>query len=119
MSLMTALILCMSLIFPAWVVLLLRRKARTGLDTLDWTFIAAAALYVLPFLITASDPRYQIPLEICLLAHMAYMADQGKRNAARCFNRDSPPSSSSTQDVPRCSPAEPENPRAAPSPDVL
>jgi 4-amino-4-deoxy-L-arabinose transferase-like glycosyltransferase len=74
MSLMTALVLCMSLIFPAWVVLLLRRKARTGLDALDWTFIAAAALYVLPFLITASDPRYQIPLEICLLAHMAYMA---------------------------------------------
>ncbi len=79
---MTALILCMSLIFPAWVVLLRRRRARTGLDALDWTFIATVALYVLPFLITASDPRYQIPLEICLLAHIACMGKQPWRPAA-------------------------------------
>jgi hypothetical protein len=79
---MTALILCMSLIFPAWVVLLRRRATRTGLDALDWTFIAAVALYVLPFLLTSSDPRYQIPLEICLLAHIACMGNQPRRPAA-------------------------------------
>ena len=53
----------------------------TGLAALDWTFIAAVTLYVLPFLITASDPRYQIPLEICLLAHIACMGKQPGRPA--------------------------------------
>ncbi len=70
----TVLVICMSLIFPAWLAILVRRGIRTGLDRIDWAFIAATILYVLPFLITCSDPRYQIPLEICLLAHIAYMA---------------------------------------------
>jgi 4-amino-4-deoxy-L-arabinose transferase-like glycosyltransferase len=74
-GLLKALIVCMSLILPAWLILLLRRRAQTGLDTLDRTFIAALALYVLPFLLTSSDPRYQIPIEICLLSHIAYMVD--------------------------------------------
>ena len=70
---MTVMILCMSLIFPVWLVLLFRYKKRCGLDTVDRVFLAAAALYVLPFLITASDPRYQIPLETCMLSHIAAM----------------------------------------------
>ena len=68
-----------SLIFPAWLIVLVLRKVRTGLDRLDWTFIAMVALFVLPFLITSSDPRYQIPLEICLLSHIAYMLDPGSK----------------------------------------
>jgi hypothetical protein len=78
-SLMTALLVLMSLIFPAWLVMLLRRMARFGLDRLDRIFIAMVVLYVLPFLITSSDPRYQMPIEICLLAHIAYMADPGRQ----------------------------------------
>jgi hypothetical protein len=70
----TMLVICMSLIFPAWLAILVFRGFRTGLDRVDWMFVAATVLYVLPFLITCSDPRYQIPLEICLLAHIAYMA---------------------------------------------
>jgi hypothetical protein len=72
-SSLTIPIVAMSLIFPAWVFLVVRRKLRTGLDLVDDVFILATALYVLPFILTASDPRYQIPLEICLLAHMAAM----------------------------------------------
>jgi hypothetical protein len=78
----TFLILYMSLIFPAWLAMVLYRRLRAGLDHLDWVFVAAVGLYVLPFLITACDPRYQIPLEICLLSHMAYMASRVGRNAA-------------------------------------
>jgi hypothetical protein len=69
----TFLIVAMSLIFPAWLLILLRRRIKVGLDRVDRTFIVATALYVLPFLLTCADPRYQIPLEICLLAHLAYM----------------------------------------------
>ena len=68
-----------SLIFPVWLILLVLRKMRTGFDRLDWTFIITVALYVLPFLITSSDPRYQIPIEICLLSHIAYMLDPGSK----------------------------------------
>ena len=68
-----------SLIFPAWLILLVLRKVRSGLDRLDWTFIVMVALFVLPFLITSSDPRYQIPIEICLLSHIAYMLDSGSK----------------------------------------
>jgi 4-amino-4-deoxy-L-arabinose transferase-like glycosyltransferase len=82
---MTALIVGMALIFPAWLILLLRHSlrqhARGGFGRLDWVFIAAVVLYVLPFVLTASDPRYQIPLEICLLSHIACMAGGGSRNA--------------------------------------
>jgi len=78
----SALIVCMSLILPAWLLVLLRKYARTGFDSLDWTFIAAFALYVLPFLLTACDPRHQIPIEICLLSHMACMAGKSSRRAA-------------------------------------
>jgi hypothetical protein len=80
---MTVAIVCMSLIFPAWVVLLLRRWARGGLDKVDGAFLWAVVLYVLPFLITSSDPRYQIPIEVCLLAHMASMAGGIQRTAVR------------------------------------
>jgi hypothetical protein len=73
-GLMTVPIFLMALIFPAWVVVLLRRKMAAGLDRLDLVFIATVALYVLPFLITSSDPRYQIPIEICMLSHIAGMA---------------------------------------------
>jgi hypothetical protein len=79
-SWMTATIVCMSLIFPIWLVLLVRRGMRIGLDRVDWIFAASVVLYVLPFLITSSDPRYQVPIEICLLSHMAYMA--GPRGSA-------------------------------------
>jgi len=73
---LTAMNVGMSLILPVWIILLLRQKARTGLDGLDWIFISAFGLYVLPFLLTCSDPRYQIPIEICLLAHMGCMASR-------------------------------------------
>jgi hypothetical protein len=71
---MTIPIVCMSLIFPVWLIVLVRRGRRVGLDRVDWIFAAAVVLYVLPFLLTSSDPRYQIPIEICLLSHIAYMA---------------------------------------------
>ncbi len=70
-------IVAVSLIFPAWLILLILRAARTGLDRLDWTFVAAFILYVLPFIITCADPRYQIAIEVCLLAHIARMTAGG------------------------------------------
>ena len=81
MGLQTALIVCMSLIFPAWLILLLRRKQRPGWTRVDWTFVTTLGLYVLPFLITASDPRYQIPIEICMLSHIAYMISPPSKTA--------------------------------------
>jgi hypothetical protein len=67
----TALVILVSCIFPLWLFLVLRQSVQTALDKFDWYFVFAVVLYALPFLLTASDPRYQIPLEICLLAHLA------------------------------------------------
>lgn len=80
---MTLPIVCMSLILPVWLLVLVRRGTRIGLDRVDCTFAAAVVLYVLPFLITSADPRYQIPIEICLLSHLAYMAGTRGRPTAR------------------------------------
>jgi Dolichyl-phosphate-mannose-protein mannosyltransferase len=71
------LVIAMSLIFPVWFFLLIRRAKRTGLNAVDWMFVSATVLYVLPFLITSSDPRYQIPIEICMLSHIAAMLSKG------------------------------------------
>jgi hypothetical protein len=76
-----AVIVCMSLIFPAWLIFLFRQWRGPGWTRVDWTFIAAFGLYVLPFLITASDPRYQIPIEICMLSHIAYMISPPSKKA--------------------------------------
>ena len=72
-SVMTAAIVAPSLIFPVWIVLLAARWKRAGLDAVESLFLAATVLYALPFLITSSDPRYQVPLEVCMLAHIAAM----------------------------------------------
>ena len=50
MSLYALPVILESLIFPAWIILLVLRKVRTELDRLDWTFIVTVALFVLPFL---------------------------------------------------------------------
>lgn len=73
LSAMAAAIVAMSLIFPVWLILLVWRGTHGGLNAVDRLFIIASVLYVLPFLLTSSDPRYQIPIEICMLAHIAGM----------------------------------------------
>ncbi len=74
LSLWTIPVVAMALVIPIWLVLLML-KARRGLDLYDKVFIAAAFLYVLPFLLTAVDPRYQFPLDIVLLPHIARLVE--------------------------------------------
>jgi hypothetical protein len=38
----------------------------------DWLFLAFLIAYVIPFLLTNSDPRFRIPLDILLLTHAIY-----------------------------------------------
>ncbi len=78
LSLWTIPVVAMALVIPVWLVLLML-KARRGLDLYDKVFIVAAFLYVLPFLLTAVDVRYQFPLDIALLPHIAKLIQD--RNA--------------------------------------
>jgi 4-amino-4-deoxy-L-arabinose transferase-like glycosyltransferase len=72
-SLWTLPIFAMALVIPAWAVLLLWKR---HLDAWDKLFLWTAFLYVLPFLLTVSDPRYQVPLDIVLLAPIALLIEQ-------------------------------------------
>ncbi len=74
LSLWTIPVYTMATVIPVWLILLLQ-KSRRGFDSYDRIFIATAVLFVLPFLLTASDPRYQFPLDIVLLPHIAKLIE--------------------------------------------
>jgi hypothetical protein len=61
----------LALAIPFWVVTLLVSQGRLwGRE--DWLFVAFVVAYVTPFLLTNSDPRFRIPLDILLLTHAIY-----------------------------------------------
>jgi hypothetical protein len=63
--------LFLSLAIPFWVVILwVCRGYPWGRE--DWLFIAFLVAYISPFLLTNSDPRFRIPLDVLLLTHAIY-----------------------------------------------
>jgi hypothetical protein len=61
----------LALAIPFWVVTLLVSRGRLwGRE--DWLFVAFLVAYVAPFLLTNSDPRFRIPLDVLLLTHAIY-----------------------------------------------
>jgi hypothetical protein len=61
----------LALVIPVWLLVLfaLRRYA-WGVE--DWLFVIFAVAYIAPFLLTNSDPRFRIPLDILVLTHAIY-----------------------------------------------
>jgi hypothetical protein len=61
----------LALAIPFWgVILLVSRSSAWGRD--DWLFVVFVVAYVAPFLLTNSDPRFRIPLDVLLLTHAIY-----------------------------------------------
>jgi hypothetical protein len=61
----------LALAIPLWAVTLwVCRECPWGGE--DWLFLAFLIAYVTPFLLTNSDPRFRIPLDILLLTHAIY-----------------------------------------------
>ena len=58
----------LALAIPFWLLSLLVFRSRPW-ETGDWLFVMFAVAYVVPFLLTNSDPRFRIPLDILLLTH--------------------------------------------------
>jgi hypothetical protein len=60
--------LVLALAIPFWVVtILLLRGAAWRIE--DWLFVVFALSYTAPFLLTNSDPRFRIPLDVLVLTH--------------------------------------------------
>ncbi len=61
----------LALAIPFWVVsLVVSRRLFWGRE--DWLFVTFVVAYVTPFLLTNSDPRFRVPLDILLLTHAIY-----------------------------------------------
>jgi hypothetical protein len=61
----------LALAIPFWVVsLVISRRFIWGRE--DWLFVTFVVAYVTPFLLTNSDPRFRVPLDILLLTHAIY-----------------------------------------------
>jgi hypothetical protein len=61
----------LALAIPFWAVnLVVCRGCPWGRK--DWLFLAFLVAYVTPFLLTNSDPRFRIPLDVLLLTHAVY-----------------------------------------------
>jgi 4-amino-4-deoxy-L-arabinose transferase-like glycosyltransferase len=61
----------LALAVPGWLlVLMLLRDRHWGLE--DWLFLVCVVAYVGPFLLTNSDPRFRVPLDVLVLAHTIY-----------------------------------------------
>jgi hypothetical protein len=61
----------LALAVPFWLItLVVLRRYHWGLE--DWLFIMFVIAYVGPFIITNSDPRFRIPLDILVLTHAIY-----------------------------------------------
>jgi hypothetical protein len=61
----------LALAIPFWVVtLVVCRRFSWGRE--DWLFVTFLVAYVTPFLLTNSDPRFRIPLDVLLLTHATY-----------------------------------------------
>ncbi len=61
----------LALAIPLWLlVLFVLRRCPWGME--DWLFVIFAVAYITPFLLTNSDPRFRIPLDLLLLTHAIY-----------------------------------------------
>lgn len=61
--------LLVSLGVPLWIAAFLWRMRLRNLDTQDWILMALSVVYVLPFIITNSDPRLGFPLLVLFWVH--------------------------------------------------
>jgi hypothetical protein len=60
-----------ALAVPCWLVtLLVLRDHPWGND--DWLFVMFVLAYTIPFVLTNSDPRFRVPLDILVLTHTFY-----------------------------------------------
>jgi hypothetical protein len=61
----------LALAIPFWLIsLVVLRGYPWGVE--DWLFVMFAVAYVIPFLLTNSDPRFRVPLDILVLTHAIY-----------------------------------------------
>jgi hypothetical protein len=61
----------LALATPLWLISLIALRGYTwGVE--DWLFVLFAVAYIVPFLLTNSDPRFRIPLDILVLTHAIY-----------------------------------------------
>jgi len=66
----------LALPMPIWLVLLLwtHHLGSGRLLERDWVVLCAAILYIVPFLLTNSDPRFRTPLDLVLASHSIDLA---------------------------------------------
>jgi hypothetical protein len=61
----------LALAIPFWLISLVALRGYPwGVE--DWLFVMFAVAYIAPFLLTNSDPRFRIPLDILVLTHAIY-----------------------------------------------
>ncbi len=61
----------LALAVPLWLIALVAlRNYAWGLE--DWLFVVFVVAYVAPFLLTNSDPRFRVPLDVLILTHTIY-----------------------------------------------
>lgn len=60
--------LVLALAIPVWLlVIMVSRDAAWRIE--DWLFVLFGLSYIVPFLLTNSDPRFRIPLDVLVLTH--------------------------------------------------
>jgi hypothetical protein len=65
------LVKCFLALPVVFFLILLMLPGRSPLDHVDRLLLIVYAAYILPFLLTNSDPRFRIPLDVLLLLHSA------------------------------------------------
>ena len=63
--------LVLALAIPVWLLaIVVSRDAAWRIE--DWLFVVFGLSYTAPFLLTNSDPRFRIPLDVLVLTHAIY-----------------------------------------------
>ena len=61
----------LALAIPFWVTtLVISRRYRWAIE--DWLFVVFVIAYIVPFVLTNSDPRFRIPLDVLVVTHSMY-----------------------------------------------
>lgn len=76
----------LALAVPFWLVVLLWRRRQ--LDAADRLLVLTAVCYVLPFLLTNSDPRFRTPLDLMLLTHSVSLIETSSSRRRRAKATD-------------------------------
>jgi 4-amino-4-deoxy-L-arabinose transferase-like glycosyltransferase len=61
----------LALAIPLWLIALVASRHNIW-ELEDWLFLVFVAAYVVPFLLTNSDPRFRVPLDVLVLTHAVY-----------------------------------------------